>query len=259
MSDLDILKKRINSGEKIKFQEFEDLLAQQEAIEDALEIMRGNANGLRGEPFTLRASGLGLAIVVGHTQNAQGAYGGPPINQSEYVWNKDLASRITAACSRLGVPAKIFYRDNVGISGAYQQVLNWGATCVMELHFNAHMGAAKGTETLYDAETNSGSKEWAKRLQRAMLEALGTADRDLKERDPGGRGYESVSAIDIPSALVEPFFGDNVSDATKGHNNKDELAEALARAAAAQLGTLSPFWISAAKPRQREHCGLRGK
>lgn len=235
MTDFRTITARVNSGEDLGYEEYERLLAQQEAIEDLLEVMRGNANGLRGETFGLRAAGSGLAIVVGHTQNAQGAYGGQPINQSEYLWNKDLASKIKAACSRFGVPSKIFYRDNVGISGAYQQVLNWGASCVMELHFNSYTGAAKGTETLYDNDTNSGSKAWAGKLQGAMLEALGTSDRGLKELDSGDRGYGSVSAINIPSALVEPFFGDNVSDATKAHNNKDDLAEALAGAAAAQL------------------------
>jgi N-acetylmuramoyl-L-alanine amidase len=63
------------------------------------------------------------------------------------------------------------------------------------------------------------------------------SDRGLKERDPGDRGYKSVSAINIPSALIEPFFGNHPVDAKLGHNLKKELARTIAEAAAAQLAT----------------------
>ena len=79
-----------------------------------------NANGLRAETFALRSGGNGLAIVVGHTLASPGASGGPPINQSESPWNKDLASKIKAACSAVGVEFKIFFRDNLGISRVQQ-------------------------------------------------------------------------------------------------------------------------------------------
>ncbi|MCA1408210.1 hypothetical protein I6F26_24790 [Ensifer sp. IC3342] len=57
-----------------------------------------------------------------------------------------------------------------------------------------------------------------------ILATLGTQDRGLN------RGYDSASALDIPSALIEPFFGDNPADAQKVHTKKDALAEAIARA-----------------------------
>ena len=236
MSDIDAIASRANQNAELTYEEFQQLLAEQERLDDLVEIVRGNANGVRSESFALRSVGNALAIVVGHTQASPGASGGPPINQSEYPWNKDLASKIKAACSAVGVESKIFFRDNVGIGGAYQQVSDWGASCVVELHFNSFNGTARGTETLFDKDRNSGSAAWAQRLQTAMLGALGTVDRGLKECNPGDRGFGSVSALNIPSALIEPFFGDNQADAQKGHNNKDDLAEAVARAAAAQLG-----------------------
>lgn len=236
MYNLDKIAEKLRYGAEISYEEYQSLIAQQEAIDDALEVLRGNIIGARSEQFKLRAVGAGLAIVVGHTQSAQGAYGGSPINQHEYPWNKHLAAQIKATCTTIGVTSKIFYRDNIGIEGAYQQVATWGAKCVMELHFNAYNSSAKGTETLYDNNRNAGSRAWAQRLQNTMLEVLGTNDRGLKECDPGDRGYGSVSAVNIPSALIEPFFGDNPSDAAKGHNNKEDLAEALAKAAAQQLG-----------------------
>jgi len=237
MSSSADIQRKLKSGEELEYEEFQKLLARKEEIDDLLDLFRGNQFRIMEEDFAFRSGGSGVAIVVGHTQIAPGASGGPPISQSEYPWNRDLATRIKAHCGILGVESKIFFRDIVGIGGAYQQVSQWGARCVFELHFNSFNGTAKGTETLFDKDRNSGSRAWAQRLQSAMLGALGTNDRGLKECDSGDRGFASVSALNIPSALIEPFFGDNVSDATKGHNNKDDLAIALAEAAAAQVAT----------------------
>ncbi len=68
-------------------------------------------------------------------------------------------------------------------------------------------------------------------LQSEMLKALHLKDRKLKERDPGDRGYRSVSELNIPSALIEPFFGDNPMEAKRAHDNKGDLAFAIANAA----------------------------
>lgn len=226
--------KILENGE-VSYEDFQMLRAFREYINDLEEQFESNSSGLAAPQIKNRSSGSGLAIVVGHTRRRPGASATNPINQSEYPWNRDLASKIKSECQILGVESRIFFRDNIGISGAYRQVAEWGAACVMELHFNAFNGSAHGTETLYDAETNSGSKAWAERLQKAMHSSLGLRNRKIKDRDPGERGYRSVSAINIPSALIEPFFGDNRRDAQIGHANKDDLAEALAQAAASQL------------------------
>lgn len=235
MENLLKIEKQIRAGNDISYEDYQKLRAYREYIDDLEEELRGFRNGTRSLMFGLRSVGQSLAIVVGHTQNSPGASGTSPINQSEYPWNKDLAAKIKQECQNRGVESKIFYRDGIGISGAYKQVKSWGAACVMELHFNAFNGSARGTETLYDADTNSGSQSWAGRLQQSMLDVLGTKDRGLKERDPGDRGYKSVSSVNIPSALIEPFFGDNTADAQIGHSSKDDLAAALAEAAAGQL------------------------
>ncbi|MES2571583.1 MAG: hypothetical protein V4710_16205, partial [Verrucomicrobiota bacterium] len=47
----------------------------------------------------------------------------------------------------------------------------------------------------------------------------------------GDRGHQSVSQLEnIPSVIIEPFFGDNPEDAQLGQANKKALAEALAGA-----------------------------
>lgn len=234
---IDEAARKLDGFNQLSYEEFDRLRRFREQIEDIEDRVLGLDRGVLESFSATRptAASNGLAIVVGHTERAQGASATSPISQSEYVWNSDLANKIKSRCDQASIPSKIFFRDGIGISGAYQQVVQWGANCIVELHFNAFNGSAHGTETLYDEDTNSGSKAWAERLQSRMLDALNLRDRGLKERDPGQRGYASVSAANIPSALIEPFFGDSPTDAQAAHSGKDELAEAISGAAAAQL------------------------
>ena len=200
-----------------------------------------SGRGISAAKFSITASNSvpSAAIVVGHTKSSPGASGIKPIGKNEYPWNKDLAARVKALCDSSNVRCEIFYRDVGGIAGAYKRVRDWGAACVVELHFNAANGKAAGTETLYDAEVNAGSRGWAQRLQDEMValyERSGKFNRGLKEVDPGDRGYDSCSALDIPSALIEPFFGDNVGDAALGQEKKQDLATVIAKAMRLQLG-----------------------
>lgn len=235
MTEIDDIRRKIAAGETVDYDAFQALRAMQEQLEDALEMIQGSASGRVQSESTERASGPAFAIVVGHTARAPGAASVPPVGQNEYFWNTDLANKINAACTARNVESKIFFRDGIGIGGAYAQVNAWGATCVAELHFNAFNGSAHGTETLYDNDRNAGSKNWAQKLQDAQLAALDLRNRGLKEIDSGGRGFGSVSALDIPSALIEPFFGDNANDAAVAEANKDTLANAIADAAASQV------------------------
>lgn len=176
-----------------------------------------------------------LAIVVGHTAAAPGASGRAPISQSEYPWNTDLANKIVSECLGLGVTAEIFLRDVGGVAGAYSRAAASGAKAVIELHFNADGGAARGTETLWGAACAQ-SQAWAQRVHDAMLALYSRGsglpgNRKLKQCPPHPRGGASVNALSsIPSCLIEPFFGDHASDATLGQNKKNGLAKALAQA-----------------------------
>ena len=176
-----------------------------------------------------------LAIVVGHSAAASGASGVAPISASEYPWNKDLAAKIVSECSANGVTAEVFFRDNGGISGAYSRAAASGPKAVVELHFNANGGAARGTETLYGTAC-AASKAWAERVHGAMVQLYSRGsglpgNRGLKKTPPHPRGSASVNALStIPSCLIEPFFGDNASDAAWGHVKKDALAKAIANA-----------------------------
>lgn len=237
MDELQSIERKIREGSEITYEDYQTLRAYREYLDDLEETLAGGGTETRSVPE--HASGAGFAIVVGHTANSPGAAGATPIGAPEYAWNKDLARRIEAECGSRGVEVRTFFRDGVGIAGAYGQVEAWGATCVVELHFNAFNRTTAGTETLYDADRHPGSKGWAERLQQAMLAVYarpgGTGDRGIKERDPGDRGYQSVSALAIPTALIEPFFGDNPTEAALGQSRKDALAAAIAEQAAAQV------------------------
>ncbi|TIR32383.1 MAG: hypothetical protein E5X35_14640, partial [Mesorhizobium sp.] len=215
-----------------------------EAIEDLRDVLRPEAAIAPPPPSDALAGPRGLAIVVGHTAVAQGARAlSPPFpadspatrvsEHNEYAWNTDLAMKIKALAETAGVRCEIFFRDGVGIRGAYEAVRSWGPEATIELHFNAADGRARGSLVLYGAEQ---SRPWAETLQKAIVR---TFDRQGRSEDrgifiPGGsrgydRGIESVTKVN-PSALIEPFFGDNASDAGLAVRKKAELARAILEA-----------------------------
>jgi hypothetical protein len=206
------------------YAEFEARRAQQEEEEDRRD-REHPAEAVPHAPEPPAPPGRKLAIVVGHTRIAPGASGGPPINQSEYPWNKDLAAMIAQVCTGRAIICKTFFRDGIGISGAYAQVDAFRADAVIELHFNAADGAGHGTETLFG--NIQGARPFADAIQRRMLAALGLRDRGVKKRVPPERGGQSVNSSEMPAVLIEPFFGDRASDAAVGQTRKRALATAL--------------------------------
>lgn len=172
-----------------------------------------------------------LAIIVGHTRRRQGAAAMPPIDQNEYPFNTEIARRMELAAANHGLVARTFFRDNVGIPGAYQNAAAFDPHSIIELHFNAAENpAAWGTETLY-AEVNRDSRRLAELVQKSMVGVFGrsgSADRGIKVRRPGDRGFTSVTAAPgVPSVLVEPFFGSNAGECRLAHERAIEYAEGL--------------------------------
>lgn len=179
------------------------------------------------------SAGNGLAIVVGHTRSSPGAEGkAPPLPSSpnaaryEYTWNSELAEMIKQKAEASGIRCNVFFRDNGGITGAYARVRQWRPEATVELHFNAFNKQARGTETLF---AHPKSRAWAQTLQKefvTLYNRTGRLDRGLKDQSAGGRGHLSLIQIQ-PSALIEPFFGDEPSDAQLGEQSKRQLADAI--------------------------------
>ena len=195
--------------------ELEDLLDQLEEVEPIVAAPSG--------------SGPKLAIVVGHTRERPGALGGPPIGTFEYPWNTELAAQMSAAAATLPIQVRTFFRDGVGVAGAYGEAQTWGADASLELHFNSFSSpSATGTETIVGNQR--GAKEFGEQVQRAMLDVLGLRSRGVK-KPVDGRGAQNVGVLSKPSILLEPFFGSNPGDAAAGAARKGEYARAVMSAA----------------------------
>ena len=202
-----------------------------QSIIDELEDL---LDTLESDSATLEDSGIAdesakLAIVVGHTKQRPGASSLPPIDQSEYPWNTDLARLMLEHAAKTGLNAKTFFRDNIGVRGAYKQAKDWGASLVVELHFNSFARpSANGTETLYGTTV---AKPFASAIQQAMLNALGLRDRGIKDHSTG-RGSSSLTALpNTPTVIIEPFFGSNPDDVATAFSRKSELSKSLVEAA----------------------------
>lgn len=211
-------------------EEYEDALDMLHP-EDALDIHHSKSM-LSSDAVQLESLGDSaskLAVVVGHTKRSPGAPGVEPISMHEYFWNHQLAQQIQSTANSKGVDCKIFFRDGIGISGAYRNVASWLPNACIELHFNAYNGRVKGTETLYGLYGES--EKWADAVQNAMVtlyERAGAYDRGIKLRKTGERGGKNVNQLkEIPSCLIEPFFGDESSEAKLAKDYLIDLAAAI--------------------------------
>jgi len=170
-----------------------------------------------------------LAIIVGHESRAQGAVAAPPLSMSEYAYNTLVAEDMEAYAKGTGLETKIFYRDGIGISGAGKAASAWcsrhsKSRCI-ELHFNAALPKATGTETLYDSR-EQGNEKFARAIQKQLVALFGAPDRGTKKVDEG-RGSSNLKAVTVIGCLVEPLFGSNKSDSGKLLTMRTQYAKCL--------------------------------
>lgn len=175
-----------------------------------------------------------LVVVVGHERAAQGAglHGGG----SEYIYNSKVALLMQnyAAGRHPGILVDVVFRDGVGIGGAYAAAKRKNPDACIELHFNAFNGQAKGTETLCSLEDKD--KVFANLIQSAICRVFNREghSRGVKVISRAARGGQSVYALPgFANCLVEPFFGDNPSEAAMAKTKQSEYAQALVDAFAA--------------------------
>lgn len=119
--------------------------------------------------------------------------------------------------------------DNVGngtvassLNQRVQMSNNWGADLFVSIHCNAFNGAAHGTETLVYSK-GSDAAEIAQRVQSAIVNNLGTADRGVKARSE----LAVLRNTAAPAILVELAFIDNESDSWLLKTRQEDFARAI--------------------------------
>jgi N-acetylmuramoyl-L-alanine amidase len=173
-----------------------------------------------------------FGIVVGHTRTAPGASGHSL--PSEYFYNSVVAADMKAYAIGLGIGAEIFFRDTIGVVGAYRQADDWGADLTAELHYNSYSDASvRGTETLSSGTT--GSLRFAREAQAAMCQALARNGNSrgvkIRNRQTKGRGWLSLVSGRAPAILTEPAFASNFADAALLQTHNLAIGRAIVDAA----------------------------
>lgn len=150
----------------------------------------------------------------------------------EYEYNTVLAGIISSIASERDIKCKVILRDGFSIAEAYAEALAYNASAIVELHFNSFKSLeVKGTETLYGNIV--GSFDLATGIHEQICSVLqrtlnGGGDRGLKIKSLKDRGGRNVNnGTEIPSILIEPFFGSNRADCNEGLQNIKEIAEAI--------------------------------
>ena len=111
---------------------------------------------------------------------------------------------------------------NEGLNLRAKMANEWGADLFVSIHTNAFDGKAKGTEVLVYS-SKSKSVDTAKKIQKAIVNNLGTIDRGVKERP----NLAVLRLTKAPALLVETAFIDNVADAQKLAYKQGDFAEAI--------------------------------
>lgn len=167
-----------------------------------------------------------IAIIVGHDNNAQGAYS-PFLAKTEYQFNKELANAI-ALHQDENTQYHIILRDKIGIRGAYEKAKHLQANLVLELHFNSFSKeSANGIEVLI-AGTNNEILSQEHQIAESIIIKINEQlehhnitplrDRGVIELNKTKNGYRNMTQLeDRPCLLLETFFGSNKLDCQRIH------------------------------------------
>ena len=208
-----------------------------------------------------------LAILVGHSENAKGAWS-PKLRKHEYDLWSEVALEVYMEAKATGLDCRIFKRDGISIEKVGELVNEFCGSdgVAIELHFNSASKVIEelvvgkglvsrdvidpqphGCETLYDSDPAE-SKRFAECVHINMMRALTEPnpnyneyrkdthpftkpkDRGIKLVDNGQRGHRNMRAVKVPSCLIEPFFGSNDRDCDRWQRNRAKFVRALVHA-----------------------------
>lgn len=168
-----------------------------------------------------------VALIVGHSQSAQGAVNST-FRVSEFEFNKHLVNMVKKLLDEKyeNIETVVVYRDTY--AGLPAKVNTENPDVAVSFHANAYNGSASGTETLYWGASSKG-KRLAEILQKNIRQALPMlADRKIKPKRDGDRGAPLLKGVNAPCVILEPFFIDNDTDFQTAHKLRAPLAESIA-------------------------------
>ena len=160
-------------------------------------------------------------IIIGHANTAQGAYS-EGLAKTEYGFNSDVADKMLELHNKAGFLKAAFdlsvvTRDGKTIRQAYQEALETEPEAIIELHFNSFFSNdANGMEVLINQAAPDKTADLASTFLTHLKLDFEFRNRGIKRVKLGQRGYHNVTyADDVPSILIEPFFGSSPSDVAK--------------------------------------------
>jgi N-acetylmuramoyl-L-alanine amidase len=115
------------------------------------------------------------------------------------------------------------------------KVLNWLRSkisindLIIDIHFNAGVASANGTEVLIPAKSSTFEKELALKLSNTISTTLNIKNRGVKTELDSARGKIGILNINCENILIEVCFISNINDITKYQKNKEILATNIAK------------------------------
>lgn len=153
-----------------------------------------------------------VAVVIGHHPGAPGAtldLCGHTV--SEYDLWEPFGRELAVSLHADQIAAEVVHRPSPSPGQDLADRVNaTGATCAIELHFNAAEDvSAQGTEMIH--WPGSKGRLLARRLKKKTIGALATRDRGVQAR--GDLAF--LRLTEMPAVICEPAFGTNEDDAWK--------------------------------------------
>ena len=160
-----------------------------------------------------------VVIAVGHTASGLAGCGAVGY-KNESNCTREICPVIVDYLSKKGIETKLIQIDKANsynFEDCYERARlanEWGSDIYIEIHLNAFDDEnAHGTES-YVISDSSAAVEIAKRINKSLVNSLGTFDRTY------GKGYKTANYIvlrktNMPAVLIETLFCTNKSDAEK--------------------------------------------
>jgi N-acetylmuramoyl-L-alanine amidase len=150
---------------------------------------------------------------------------------AEWDYCNLLGAMCVARAKKMGYDAEQFWRETegqLGVTKAYERVKGWGATCAVELHFNASADPKpQGACMLFKKGSVEGSKLATCLLNRIVF-GLARKSRGVLALGDGDRGGWSVAnGSGVLTVIAEPFFGSNKDDCQFALVDMGSLAQTL--------------------------------